>query len=139
MLRRRRLTRAPRTFPTLNLTPLIDVALTLLVIFMVTTPLVQHAIKVELPHGQMNEAQPTKPDECIVYINKEGHCFLNKERCQLDKLIVALEERTSRDAETVVFVHADEAVDYGTVIEVVDKIKYVGGIKYVALATQKAH
>lgn len=136
---RRRHARIPRTLPALNLTPLIDTALTLLVIFMVTTPLVQHAIKVDLPQGQMNEVQPAQIDECVIYIDSEGNYYLDKKCLALEEIIVALEDRAVKNPDMVVFVNGDKDAAYQSIYQVVEKIKYLGGIKYVALSSEEAH
>lgn len=134
MARRKR--KPIQALPELNLTPLIDTALTLLVIFMVTTPMMQNGIKVKLPQGQAQEAASKKQD-LIVSIDKEGGLFFNGKSLSLEQLIEQLKKNSTQGADSVVMVKADQGVQYGTVISIVDNIKVVGGIKYVALATQK--
>ncbi len=121
--------------PNVVLTPLIDTALTLLIIFMVATPMMKNAIKISLPEGSSKEATGNK-QELIVYIDSKERIFLDDKKMALDALIVALKKRVSGNKERTVFVKADKTVPYGTVIRVVDQIKVVGGIDYVALATQ---
>lgn len=124
--------------PEIPMTPLIDVALTLLVIFMITTPMVQNVIKVELPSSRMNEAETQVQQELIVYVDKDQKIYLNGKQYSLDLLLTELQKIIKKDAEEVVFVKADLAVPYGKVIDLVDTLKVSGGIKYVALATQRA-
>jgi biopolymer transport protein ExbD len=121
--------------PTVMLTPLIDAALTLLIIFMVATPMMKNAIKVSLPEGSSKEATGSK-QELVVYVDAQERLFLGDQKMSLDKLIAALQEQAKRDKERTVYVKADKSVPYGAVIRVVDQIKVVGGIDYVALATQ---
>jgi len=119
------------------LTPLIDTALTLLIIFMITTPMMHNAIKVQLPQGQAKEDKNTQ-QELIVYVDKEGKLFVNGSPFDTDNLVIDdLKKRVGPDNNKTVYVRADQAVNYGTVISLVDKIKVIGGIKYVALATAK--
>ena len=120
------------------MTPLIDVALTLLVIFMITTPMMQNVIKVELPSSRMNEAETQAQQEIIVYIDKDQKIYLNGKQYSLDGLLVELNKTIKKDADEVVFVKADQAISYGKVIDLVDTLKVSGGIKYVALATKRA-
>ena len=131
---------------TISLTPLIDVALTLLVIFMVATPMLRRAIKVDLPQGHTNELKKTKsPKSITVYIDKQQKIYINDDSSK--KLTIAqaistikklIPELTKQGfSQDMVVVEADEAVPYGVVISLVDNIKHVGGISYVALATQK--
>jgi biopolymer transport protein ExbD len=122
--------------PEVNLTPLIDTALTLLIIFMVTTPMIQNAIKVDLPKGSAKEAGDVK-QELVVYIDKQGQLFFNGSAITQDQLMKELQKVVSSNQAQGVFVKADTGVQYGAVLEIVDQIKVVGGVQYVALATQK--
>ena len=131
----RRRKRATATLPEISLVPLIDTALTLLVIFMITTPMMQNSIKINLPEGQAQEAKDTQ-QELVVYINAERHMFINGIPISKQNLIKELKKRITQPNQTV-FVKADQTASYGDIINIVDQIKIVGGIKYVALATQK--
>ena len=121
----------------LSMTPLIDTALTLLIIFMVATPVLQNAIKVTLPRGNAQEDASKNQQELVVFIDKQGDFYINKEKVAKADLIAQVKKTVGNDHEKTVYVKADTAISYGTVIELVDDIKFVGGIKYVALATQK--
>jgi biopolymer transport protein TolR len=133
----RRLRRPKTTLSDLSMTPLIDTALTLLIIFMVATPVLQNAIKVTLPRGNAQEDASNTQQELIVFIDKQGDFYINKEKIAKADLIAQIKKTVGNDQEKTVYVKADTAISYGTVIELVDDIKFVGGIKYVALATQK--
>ena len=63
--------------PEVTLTPLIDTALTLLVIFMITTPMMNNVIKINLPSSSVNEGDSKDQQETIVYIDKQGKLYLN--------------------------------------------------------------
>ena len=138
MLRTRRRNKSQGGSPTIVLTPLIDTALTLLVIFMVATPMMHRSIKVDLPKGQMDELKLAKQQkDIVVHIDKRAELYLNGNRIDKNNLIAAIKKLMKAHAQETVIVKADEAVPYGTVISLVDMIKHVGGISYVALATQK--
>jgi len=124
------------------MTPLIDTALTLLIIFMITTPIIQNAIRVSLPKGEAKEDEGGS-QELIVYIDKEKHFFFNGQELTQEQLIAQIKERVG-ERETVgalldkkVYVKADQEVSYGQVIELVDRLKVVSGISHVILATQR--
>lgn len=130
--------RKPITMPEVSLTPLIDTALTLLVIFMITTPMMNNVIKVELPSSQVDEMDSRIQQETIVYIDKQQKLYLNGLEMNLSAIVKALQKMTQEKKIEIVFVKADQSVEYGKVIDLVDTIKMAGGIKYVALATKRA-
>lgn len=121
----------------LSMTSLIDTALTLLMVFMIATPALHNAIKVTLPKGNTQEAKAQQSDEIIVFIDKDGNFYINKTKCAKTDLIPKIKKMIGDNTEKIVYVKADTSISYGTVIELVDDIKYIGNIKYVALATQK--
>ena len=135
MARRARNRKARLEKPILSLTPMIDTALTLLIIFMITAPMMRNAIKVSLPEGSAKEAGENN-QELVVYMDAKEQIFFNEQQLSLDNLIATLKEKVGANKEQTVFVRADKSVKYGTVIKVVDQIKVVGGVDYVALATQ---
>ena len=120
----------------ISMTPLIDTALTLLIIFMITTPIIQNAIRVSLPKGEAKEDEGGD-QELIVYIDKEKHLFFNGQEQTQEELIELLKERVGQQENKRVYVKADQEVAYGRVIELVDRIKVVGGVSHVILATQR--
>jgi len=120
----------------ISLTPLIDTALTLLIIFMVATPMLHNAIRITLPKGEAKEAQANK-QEIVVYIDHDGKLFFNGTPIADQKLIDALQKELQNQSDRTVFVKADTQASYGKVFELVDQIKVVGGIKHVALVSQK--
>ena len=120
----------------ISLTPLVDTALTLLIIFMVTASTLQNAIQVTLPKGQAKENMSVQ-QELVVYIDKDGKFFFGQQQVDIETLIAKIKKAVGLEKEKTVFVKADQEVSYGTVLELVDHIKVVGGVKYVALATQQ--
>ncbi len=133
---RRRMRREHRVIQEIPLTPLIDTSLTLLVIFMITAPMVQNAIRVDLPKGRIKEAG-NEPQELVVYIDKSGTITFNGTTIKEDGLVSLVREKIGSDSDKMVVVKADKQAPYGTVMHSIDELKAVGGIKYVALATVK--
>ena len=119
----------------ISLTPLIDTALTLLIIFMVTTPMLHNAIKVNLPEGKSNEAAAQQ--ELIVYLTADEQLFFNGIPVTKDNLVSTVQNAVNKQAGRPVFVKADEKVNYGAVMHVVNTLKMVGGIEYVGMATKR--
>lgn len=120
----------------ISMTPLIDTALTLLVIFMVATPMIQNAIRVTLPKGQAKEDAGSS-QQLVVYVDKDKKIFFNGKVVEKEDLITQLRHQIGNDSNKMVHVKADQMVPYGNVLELVDHLKVVGGISYVVLATQK--
>jgi biopolymer transport protein TolR len=118
------------------LTPLIDTALTLLVIFMITSPMIQSSIKVQLPKGKAKEAD-TLNKELRVVIDQDSNILLNnipmKNVEQLEDTVKNIVKPVSSKStsDKSVFVEAHKTVAYGDVIKVVDKLKNVRGIESV--------
>lgn len=140
-----RMRRRPRIrgvgMPEMILTPLIDTVLVLLVVFMMTTPMLHNYITVELPKGSSNDeaaASDVKNESVTVSLDKNGKIFINDTAVTRATFFDALEKILAGTKERVVFVSADRSIPYGTVIQIVDDIKYLGGVKYVALATEHA-
>lgn len=138
--RLRRLKNRSHAMQEVNVTPLVDVALTLLIIFMVATPMMNNVIKVELPSSRMddNVVQSHAQQDLTVFIDKQRKIYLNGQEYSLDSLLKKLQQLVQANPGDIVFVKADQAVPYGRVIDLVDTIKVSGGIKYVALATKRA-
>ncbi len=128
-----------RRNPEIVLTPLIDTALTLLIIFMVATPMLkkENALEIELPKGNIKETSDTLEEELVVSIDKTGKISFNDRIIERKQLIQELTKQTTAKNKKTVFVKADTAINYGFVLELVNDIKQVGGIGYVALATQE--
>lgn len=134
----RRKQRSSALMQEISLTPLIDMSLTLLIIFMVTAPMLNNAIKVELPKGEAKEAGSTQ-QELIVFVDKNEQLFFNGISVDGKKdLIEKVRGAVGQDVDRMIFVKADQSVRYGHVIELVDHIKVIGGVAYVALATTPA-
>ena len=131
--RRRR--RQAASIPELSLTPMIDTALTLLIIFMVTTPIIHNAIKVNLPQGQSKEGGKDG-HEIVVTIDGKGSLFLNNKPIALEQLGTEIKLLANRSLKkpVSVWVRIDEAKSCGTLVGIIDRIKAVGGVQDVKIA-----
>lgn len=125
------------TMSEISLTPLIDTALTLLIIFMVATPVMHNSIKINLPTGTAREAVAQTQD-LIVYVTKDHQMFFNGVPVNDQNLIATIQNALKPGDARPVFVKGDTDAVYGKIVEVVNRIKTVGGIEYVALATKKS-
>ncbi len=140
MRRTRRRKRSGFVSPEVTLTPLIDTALTLLIIFMVTTPMINNAIRVDLPHGQAQEGGK-EPARLVVVIDKDENVFFNNMPVTLDKVgdqVKLYLASLAIQEEQRVWINIDKTNSCDTLIKVIDSIKVIGGVKDVAVATRKA-
>ena len=108
----------------INVTPLVDVVLVLLLIFMVTAPMMSRGIDVSLPVA--NQPQIPQEDRITVSIRADGRVFVADQPVNIALLEDRLRGLTSGSPDSVVYLRADEGLRYGNVIEVVDLIKRAG-------------
>lgn len=119
--------------PEISLTPLIDTALTLLVIFIVTAPMVQNGIRVDLPQGNSKEVGGEQ--DFVVTLDKNSQLYFNTRPVTSKDLVPAVLTALKNNDDLPVYIKADEAVSYGKVISIVDELK-MAGIKHVAMSTR---
>ena len=103
---RRNKLRKTMSIPEVSLTPLIDTALTLLIIFMVTTPMMQSVIKVELPKAKAQASQDMNNESLMVALDGKGDIYLNKKKMTLEGLVEYLQKSVARvPKNNIVFIH----------------------------------
>jgi len=108
----------PQPFSEINVTPLVDVMLVLVVIFIITAPLLASSIKLDLPKA--DAAGPNDaPQFVTLVVDKAGQAFLNDQPVNAADLALRLAQAAARHPETEVQLRADAAVPYGRVVEVI--------------------
>jgi len=118
----------------INMTPLIDVMLVLLVIFMITAPLLATGIKLELPKANAPQA-PAASASVTLALSRDGQIFLNDQALSLPDLARALASTASRNPDTEVQLRADQAVPYGRVVELME-VAQKAGLNRIGFATE---
>ncbi len=125
-----------RPMADINVTPMVDVMLVLLVIFMVTAPLLTSGVPVDLP--KTNSGQLKGDDQPLtISVDKQGKVFLQDTEVQLDELAPRLKAITQAKPDTRIFVKGDTGINYGRVMEVMGQLG-AAGFPHVALLTQPA-
>ncbi len=115
----------PRPFSEINVTPLVDVMLVLVVIFIITAPLMASSIKLDLPRTEA--AQPSEtPQFVTLVVDKAGQAFLNDRPATLAELGQGLARAAALNPDTEVQLRADEGVAYGRVVEVIGLAQKAG-------------
>lgn len=109
----------------INVTPLVDVVLVLLIIFMVTAPMLQMGIDVNLPRVKSKSIDVSE-EKIILTINNAREIFINKSKIPLTDLNVKLESIFANRIEREVFLRADRDVPYGFVVEVMSRVRKAG-------------
>ena len=109
----------------MNVTPLVDVMLVLLVVFIVTTPMMTNAIKINLPTTDA-VATEKKKDPVVVSVDQDGKFFLAKNEVAPELLEKSLQDVKAQDPEVRVQLQADEGVNYGQVAKAMASIERSG-------------
>jgi len=109
----------------INVTPLVDIMLVLLIIFMLTAHLIaKQAIEVDLPKASQSTAAP--PTTIAVTLTRDGRLYLNGEQIAPDALRSAVKDAVAKDPKTQALIAGDKSVSHGRVIWVLDTIKAAG-------------
>ncbi len=114
-----------RSMAEINVTPLVDVMLVLLIIFMVTAPMLSMGIDVNLPRVKSKSIDIAE-EKLVLTINENKEIFLNKTRLPLADLNVKLSAIFAERVDREIFLRADKNVSYGFVVEVMSEIRRAG-------------
>ncbi len=112
----------------INVTPMVDVMLVLLIIFMVITPMLQKGVSVDLAKVNSPTQMPDadKEDALIVAIMRDGKLFFGNDRVEADQLTEKIKDRIANRVDKRVYIRADARAKYGSVVEVVDNVRAAG-------------
>jgi biopolymer transport protein TolR len=124
-----------RPMSEINVTPMVDVMLVLLVVFMVTAPMITSGVNVNLPQAN---AKPVNSDATpiTISVDAQGRIYLQKSQVELANLQATLQQIAQNNPDKRVFVRGDAAVDYGMMSQVLATIT-TSGFKNISLLTQQ--
>jgi biopolymer transport protein TolR len=105
----------------INMTSLIDVAFTLLVIFIITAPIMQGGVEVQVPRARAETI--TSPDGVIVSIDREGQIYIGEASASWEEFEAALSDAVRSEQARNIYLRADEGVNYGRVLQVLGAMK----------------
>jgi len=109
----------------INVTPLVDVVLVLLIIFMVTAPMLQMGIDVNLPRVKARSVD-VEEEKLVLTVTNKKEIYLNKYKTTLEGLNSQLEKVLASKIEREVYLRADESVPYGFVVQVMSEVRKAG-------------
>jgi biopolymer transport protein TolR len=118
----------------INVTPLVDVMLVLLVIFMITAPIIQQGVELNLPKVKA-AALPGKEEQFVVSITRDSQIYLNDRKLSAAELTDKLEAISRERPDREIFIRADDQVPYGEVIRTMAAVK-AAGIENVGMVTE---
>ena len=121
----------------INVTPLVDVMLVLLIIFMVTAPMMMHGVKVDLPRTESKNIK-TEEDPLLLTVTKKGDIFIEEYKVDYTDLRGKLEKIVANRAGKEILLQADKEVPYGVVMRVMAQVKEAG-ITKVGMITKPLH
>jgi biopolymer transport protein TolR len=113
----------------INVTPMVDVMLVLLIIFMVVTPMLQHGVSVDMAKVNNPEQMPDadKEDALLVSVMRNGDVFFGTDKISTDNLTTKVKDRlASKSGDKRVYVKADARAHFGNVVQVVDSVRAAG-------------
>jgi len=122
----------------INVTPLCDVMLVLLIIMMIVAPLLQQGVNVKLPVAANTTDKPETQDQTVVAISADKHMFLNAKPVQEGEMATKVTEILENKKEKIVLIKADEEADYASVMGAMDQLRQAG-IEDIGLVTDPKH
>src|SRR6266536_305323 len=120
---------APKAVSDINVTPLVDIMLVLLIIFMVITPMLQHGVSVDLARTQNPRQMPDaeKEDATLVAISRDGRIYLGTHQIAADEITPKVKDLlNSKPLDKTVYLKSDQRARYGDVVKVVDSLRAAG-------------
>ncbi len=122
----------------INVTPMVDVMLVLLIIFMVVTPMLQHGVSVDMArvNNPRSMADADKEDAVVIAVTRDGKLYLGSDPIRLDEITTKAKDRIANKLDKTVYVKSDARAKYGDVVAVVDAVR-AAGVDQLGLLTER--
>jgi len=120
----------------INVTPLVDVMLVLLIIMMLVAPMLQQGVSVKLPTASNTVDKPEVQGQTVVAIGRDKSMYLNAKPVQEAEMATRVNELLENKTEKIVLIKADEEVEYGAVMAAMDQLRQAG-IEDIGLITER--
>ena len=120
----------------INVTPLVDVMLVLLIIMMVVAPMLNQGVAVKLPKAVNSASKPQSAEQTVIAIAANRAVYLNAKQIGESELAAKVTEKLEGKAEKIVLIKADEEVEYGAVMAAMDQLRQAG-IEDIGLITER--
>ncbi len=120
----------------INVTPLVDVMLVLLIIMMIIAPLLQQGVALTLPIANNSSEKPETQEDTLVQITADGRFHVNGKSVQDNELRVRVEEALELKAQRILIIKADEDTAYSSVMQAMDELRAVG-LEDIGLITER--
>jgi len=122
----------------INVTPMADVMLVLLIIFMVVTPMLQKGVSVDLAKAANPRQMPDadKEDAVVLAVTRDGKMYMGADQVRLDEVTTKVKDRISSKLDKTVYVKSDARAKYGDVVALVDNVR-AAGVDSLGLLTEK--
>lgn len=104
--------------------PLVDIALNLLIIFMISAPLMYRGIDVDLPQSSVNTIK--QEQRIMLIVDKKNNIYVDDAKVQMDEIEAVIQQKRKGGADVTVYLKADKDVQYGAIISVMDTVKRMG-------------
>src|SRR5688572_25294733 len=127
----------------INVTPMVDIMLVLLIIFMVVTPMLQHGVTVALPKDLQNPEEDqriTSDKSVVISIPETGKYFLGKDKMEKDQIkdkVQKMLDNIQKEEDKIVYIKSGIGVDYGDVVNVINEVRALGIDKIGLVADKK--
>jgi biopolymer transport protein TolR len=120
----------------INVTPLVDVMLVLLIIMMLITPMLNQGVAMHLPKASNTVDKPTTQDNTVVAVGKDGTMYVNSKPVSEAEMVSKISEALENKKEKVVFINADTEALYSSVMTAMDQL-HQAGVEDIALITER--